>query len=150
MDILITTLSNSTNPIDICFYPHGFNGNAHSEHTDKLSVTAGTKTTVQLELDKYLVDGKFTGIGFAVFGGPEWNTQMAGGTYDRHRVIVSNMHINGGSNQSVDLNGATIVTGFANSNGGGTASIVDGTIVVTGGYRYDGHMITLKKSVKDQ
>ena len=142
MDILITTLSNSADPVDVCFYPHGFAGNVFEEYTEKLTVTAGTKTTVQIELSKYLVDGKLPGIGFAIFGGPEWNTQISPGVYDRHTVTVSNMRLEGKLEQTIDLSDATITTGFANANSGGTAAVVDGNIVSNGGYRYDGHMIT--------
>jgi len=142
MDILVTTLSNSADPVDVCFYPHGFTGNIFEEYTEKLTVTAGTKTTVRIELSKYLVDGELPGIGFAIFGGPEWNTQISPGVYDRHTVTVSNMHLEGKSEQTIDLSDATITTGFANANSGGTAAVVDGNIVSNGGYRYDGHMIT--------
>ena len=142
MDILVTTLSNSTDPVDVCFYPHGFTGNIFEEYTEKLTVTAGTKTTVRIELSKYLVDGELPGIGFTIFGGPEWNTQISPGVYDRHTVTVSNMRLEGKSEQTIDLRDATITTGFANANSGGTAAVVDGNIVSNGGYRYDGHMIT--------
>ena len=142
MDILVTTLSNSADPVDVCFYPHGFTGNIFEEYTEKLTVTAGTKTTVRIELSKYLVDGELPGIGFTIFGGPEWNTQISPGVYDRHTVTVSNMRLEGKSEQTIDLRDATITTGFANANSGGTAAVVDGNIVSNGGYRYDGHMIT--------
>ena len=141
MDILITTLGNSIEPLEVRFYPQNFAGNVHTEYTEKVLVTAGTTTTVKLALDHYLVDGELPGIGFAVFSGPEWNTQLSSGVYDRHTIIVSNMHLEGGLEQTIDLSKASVTTGFGGSNSGGTASIADGTIVITNGFRYDGHMI---------
>ena len=82
LDLLLTTLSNSTDPVEVRFYPHNFEGSVHESFTDKVVVTAGKETTVKLNLDNYLVDGKFTGIGFAIFGGPEWNTEISNGVYD--------------------------------------------------------------------
>ncbi len=142
VDLLITTLGNSTDAVDVRFYPLGFAGNAHEEQTDKVAVTAGTKATVKLKLDDYLVDGKFTGIGIAIFGGPAWDAKLPDGTPDRHTVIVSNVRLEGETEQAIDLSGATIATGFANTNSGGTAAVVDGTIVISNGFCYDGHMIT--------
>lgn len=142
MDVLLTTMGGSTDAINVRFYPHNFAGNVHTEYTDEVAVTAGTKTTVKLELDKYLADGEFSGIGFAVFGGPAWDTQLSPGVYDRHAVTISNMRMEGAKEHTVDLNDATVVSGFGNSNSGGTASVVDGAVSVTGGFCYDGHMIT--------
>ena len=93
-------------------------------------------------MSNYLVDGKLPGIGIAVFGGPVWNAQLSPGVYDRHTLTISGMRLEGGHEQSIDLTGAAVVTGFANTNSGGTASVAEGAISVTGGFCYDGHMIT--------
>ena len=143
MDMQIDTLGgNWMTPIEVRFYPYGFDDNAHTTYTDKVTVTAGTAATIKLKLSNYLVDGALPGIGVAIFGGPEWNTQITPGVYDRHTLTISGMRLVGGQEQSIDLTGATVVTGFANTNSGGTASVVDGAVSVTGGFCYDGHMIT--------
>ena len=138
LDMEITTLSNSTDPIDVAFYPHGFEGDYVKEYTDKLTLTAGTTNSVYLDASKYLVDGEIPGIGFVIFGGPEWNDPAG----DRHAVNVSNVRLEGKVDQTFDLTNAAVATAFAGSNGGGVAAVVDGVVTVTGGYRYDGHMIT--------
>ena len=145
--MLITTLGNSTGTIDIGFYPSNFEGDINN-HLDRVTVTAGTTTTIYLDSSKYMVDGKLTGIGFAVFGGPEWNTQLEDGTYDRHSIVISNVCLEGQINQTIDLSNATFAkgndgTGYTNANGSGVASIVDGTIVITNGFCYDGHKISI-------
>ncbi len=140
MDILFTTLSDSTEDLDVRFFPHNFAGDFHGEYTDNVVITAGTKKTVRLKVDEYLIDGELPGIGFGVFGGPEWNTQMEDGTYDRHSVIISNIHMEGPEAEAIEL--SAVATGLSNSNNGGTATIVDGTVVITNGFRYDGHKIT--------
>ncbi len=143
MDMEITTLGNSTEPVEVRFYAHGFEGNAHESFTDKIVVTAGKKSTVKLNLANYLIDGQFPGIGFAIFGGPAWDAVLEDGhTPDRHAVTISNMRLEGKLEQAIDLSGASIVTGFAGSNGGGTAAVIDGAVVVSNGFCYDGHMIT--------
>ena len=144
-DMLLTTLSNSTDYVDVCFYPYGFDGDIFTEHTEKIAVKAGKQTTVKLNLDKYLVDGEFSGIGFSIFGGPEWNTELADGTLDRHNIVISNTRLEGKQEKTFNLDDATITTGFANANNGGAASVMDGKIYITGGYRYDGHMISLNE-----
>lgn len=141
LDMEITTLGNSTEPVEVRFYPKNFAGYVHTEYTEKVLVTAGTKTTVKLDMDNYLVGGELSGIGFAIFSGPEWNTLLSPGVYDRHTVTVSNVRLEGGLEQTIDLSKASVTTGFGGSNSGGTASIADGMIVITNGFRYDGHMI---------
>ncbi len=142
LDMEITTLSNSTDAIEVGFYPYGFDNTYSDGYTDKLTLTAGTTNTVYLDASKYLVDGEIPGIGFVVFGGPEWNTQISDGVYDRHAIKVSNVRLEGSVDQDIDMTNATVATGFAGSNSGGIAAVVDGVITVTGGFRYDGHMIT--------
>ena len=150
LDMQITTLGNSTNPVDVGFFPYNFEGDINN-YTKKLSVTAGTTTTVKLDLNDYLVDGELPGIGFAIFGGPEWNSQLADGTYDRHTITITNIRLEGELEQTFNLSNVTVVsgtngTGYTNANGSGVAAIVDNTIVITGGYRYDGHKITFGDS----
>ena len=143
MDMELTTMGNSTDPVEVRFYAHNFEGNVHESFTDKLVVTAGKKSTVKLDLANYLIDDQFPGIGFAIFGGPAWDAKLPDGyTPDRHTVTVSNMRLEGKLEQAVDLSGASVVTGFAGSNSGGTAAVIDGTVVASGGFCYDGHMIT--------
>ncbi len=148
LDMLFTTLGNSSNAVEIGFYPYNFEGDINN-YTKMLSVTAGTTTAVKLELDDYLVDGELPGIGFAIFGGPTWDAKLADGTTpDRHTIVISNMRLEGALEQTFDLSSATVAsgtngTGYTNANGSGTATVVDGTIVISGGFRYDGHKITL-------
>ncbi|MBO5078830.1 MAG: hypothetical protein J6B67_03995, partial [Oscillospiraceae bacterium] len=143
MDLLLTTLSESTGPVEIRFYAHNFEGSAHEQYTDKVVVTAGEKTAIKLNYDKYLVDGEFPGIGVAIFGGPTWDAKLADGvTPDRHNITISNVHLTGEKEQTIDLSYAMVSTGFSDTNSGGTAAIVDGAVVIAGGFCYDGHMIT--------
>ena len=143
LDLLMTTLSNSTNAADIRFYNYNYADSVHNGYTDIVTVNVGTKASIKLKVDKYLVDGELPGFGVAIFGGPEWNTQISEGVYDRHSVVISNVRLDGAENKSFDLNDVTIVTGgLPGSNGGGVASVVDGEIVITGGFCYDGHKIT--------
>ena len=142
MDVLVTTLGNSADPIELRFYSENFAGSVHEGYTDLVMVTAGTKTTVRLNAKDYLVDDKLTGIGVGIFGGPEWNTELADGTLDRHNVVISNVRLGGAQEQTINLSNATVSTGLPGSNVGGAIAVVDGTVVISGGYRYDGHKIT--------
>ena len=67
--------------------------------------------------------------------------------YDRHAIVISNVRLEGVQAQSFDLGNATVAngtngTGFTWANSGGVASIVDGELVITGGYCYDAYEIT--------
>ena len=147
MDMLITTLGGSTDPVNIRLYNYNYEGSVADSYTDLIAVNAGTTTKIKVKVDNYLVDGQLPGFGFAVFGGPEWNTQLEDGTPDRHFIEISNVRLEGVKEQSFDLNNATVAkgtdgTGFTWANSGGAASIVDGKLVVTGGYCYDAYEFT--------
>ena len=142
MELLFTSLSNSSNPVEVRFCNYNQEESVHTTYTDKFNVTPGTKTTVRLNADKYLVDGELPGFGVAIFGGPEWNTQLSNGTYDRHSVVISDLRLEGAGAKTIDMSAATVSTGIPGSNSGGQIAIVDGQIVISGGFRYDGHMIT--------
>lgn len=147
MDMLFTTLGNSTDPVNIRLYNYNYEGSVGDGYTDLIAVTAGTTTKIKVKVDDYLVDGELPGFGFAVFGGPEWNTQLADGTYDRHAIVLSNVRLEGVQEQSFDLNDATVAngtngTGFTWANSGGVGSIVDGELVITGGFMYDAYELT--------
>ena len=141
LDMNFTTLGNSTDQIDVRFYTYGFEDDINNQ-IDQTYITAGTTSTVKLDAAKYLVDGEIPGIGVAIFGGPAWNTQLEDGTHDRHAFTISNIRLEGQVNQTIDLSRASVQTGFANANSGGIPTVADGIISVTGGYLYDGHMIT--------
>ena len=148
MDMLLTTLSNSSASVNIRLFNYNYEGSVGDSYTDLVTVTAGTTTKIKVKVDNYLVDGKLPGFGFAVFGGPEWNTQLSAGTYDRHSIVLSNVRLEGAQEQSYDLNNATVATGtngtgYSWANSGGIASITDGELVITGGFCYDAHEITL-------
>ena len=142
MDLLLTTLGNSTDSVEIRFCNYGQTESVHTTYTNILQVTAGTKTTVRFKVDEYLVDGQLPGFGIAIFGGPEWNTQLEDGTYDRHSVVISDLRLTGVNARDIDLSTATATVGIPGSNTGGQIAIVDGEIVISGGFRYDGHLIT--------
>ena len=142
MDLLLTTLGNSTDPVEVRFCNYGQTDSVHTTYTDMLQVTAGTKTTVRFKVDEYLVDGQLPGFGIAIFGGPQWNTQLEDGTYDRHSVVISDLRLTGVNARNIDLSTATVTVGIPGSNSGGQIAIVDGEIVITGGFCYDGHLIT--------
>ncbi len=142
MDLLLTTLGNSTNPVEMRFCIYNQEDTVHTTYTDRLNITPGTETTVRLNVDQYLVDGELPGFGIAIFGGPEWNTQLSNGTYDRHSVVISDLRLEGAGAKTIDLNAATVSTGIPGSNTGGQIAIADGQIVISGGFRYDGHLIT--------
>jgi len=147
MDMLFTTLGNSTDPVNIRLYNYNYEGSVGDGYTDLIAVTAGTTTKIKVKVDNYLVDGELPGFGFAVFGGPEWNTQLADGTHDRHAIVLSNVRLEGVQEQSFDLNAATVAngtngTGFTWANSGGVGSIVDGELVITGGFMYDAYEFT--------
>ena len=142
MDVLLTTLSNSTDSINLRLYPSNFAGDIYNEYTALVPVTAGTKTTIKLKVDDYLVDGQLSGIGLAIFGGPEWNTPLDAGGYDRVSINISNVHLEGAEARAIDLNNGSVVVGIANSNTSGEASIIDGEVVITNGFQYIGYKIT--------
>ena len=149
LDVLLTTLSNSTDVVDIRFYAHDYVGSVHEGYTDLVKVTAGKKTTVKLNAEKYMVDGVIPeGLGVAVFGGPTWDATLSDGTPDRHTLTISNAWLKGAYEKQIDLNTAEIATGndgtgYTDANSAGKASIVNDKIVITDGYCYDGHKITL-------
>ena len=151
LDMLITTLGNSSDAIDVGFYPYSFEGDINNM-TDRVTVTAGTTAAIKLNAENYLVDGELTGIGFAIFGGPEWDAKLPDGyTPDRHTITISNVRLEGDAEQVYDLNQSVVAsgqngTGYTNANGSGVASIADGTIVITNGYCYDGHKINLNEA----
>ena len=142
MELLFTSLGNSSNPVEVRFCNYNQEESVHTTYTDKFNVTPGTKTTVRLNVDAYLVDGELPGFSIAIFGGPQWNTQLEDGTYDRHSVVISNLRLTGVDARDIDLSTATVTVGIPGSNTGGQIAIVDGEIVITGGFCYDGHLIT--------
>ena len=147
MDLKFTTLGGSTDPVNIRLYNYNYEGSVGDGYTDLIAVNAGTTTKIKVKVDNYLVDGQLPGFGFAVFGGPEWNTQLEDGTHDRHFIEISNVHLEGVQEQSFDLNNANVAngtngTGFTWANSGGAASIADGKLVVTSGYMYDAYEVT--------
>jgi len=148
IDMQIDTLGgNWTNDIEVRFYPYDYEGTVHNYYQDIVALKAGTKQTVKLNLSQYLVDGEFPGIGFAIFGGPEWNTQISDGVYDRHTVTISGIYLEGGQSTVYDLsksvwNGGKNGTGYTDANGSGVAQI-GSSIVITNGFCYDGHKISL-------
>ncbi|MBO5078962.1 MAG: hypothetical protein J6B67_04690, partial [Oscillospiraceae bacterium] len=147
MDMLLTTLGNSTDPVNIRLFNYNYEGSVGDGYTDLVSVTAGTTTKIKVKVDNYLVDGGLPGFGVCIFGGPQYNTQLTDGTYDRHNVVISNVRLEGVGAQSIDLNNATVAngtngTGFTWANSGGTASITDGKLMITNGYMYDAYEIT--------
>ena len=154
LDVLITTLSNSTDPVEIRFYAHDYVGSVHESYTDLITVTAGKKTTVKLDAQKYMVDGVIPeGIGIAVFGGPTWDAILSDGTTpDRHTLTISDVWLKGEYEKQLDLDTAVVATGtegtgYTDANDSGEASIVDGAIVITNGYCYDGHKIALNNEI---
>ncbi len=148
VDMLITTLGNSTAPVEIRFYRYDFEGSVHNNFTDKVVITAGEQTTVKLDLNKYLVNGQLPGIGIAIFGGPAWDAKLPDGyTPDRHTVTISGIYLEGDRSEAYDLSKSLWAsgnngTGYTDANGSGVASIGN-TIVITNGFCYDGHKITL-------
>ena len=148
MDLLLTTLSESTGPVNIRLYNNSYTASVGDDvgYIDQITVTAGTTATIKVKVDGYLVDGELPGFGVCIFGGPEWNTELSPGVYDRHSVVISNVRLEGAEAKNISLNGATIATGtnagFSWANSGGMASIVDGKVVITDGFRYDAHEIT--------
>ncbi len=153
LDVLITTLSNSTEPVEIRFYAHDYVGSINDGYTDLVTVTAGKNTTVKLNAEKYMVDGVIPeGLGIAVFGGPEWDAKLEDGyTPDRHTLTISNAWLKGAYEKRLDLDTATVTTGaedtgYTDANGSGEAAIEEGKIVITNGFRYDGHKIALNSA----
>ena len=150
LDVLVTTLGNSTEPVELRFYAHDYAGSVHEGYTDLVTVTAGKKTTVKLNAEKYMVNGVIPeGLGIAVFGGPTWDATLPDSTEpDRHTLTISNVWLKGKYEKRLDLNTAVVTTGtegtgYTEANGSGEASIVDGEIVIANGFRYDGHKIAL-------
>ena len=149
LDMQIDTLSgNWTKDIEMRFYAYDFQGNPHEVFTDKVIFKAGEQTTVKLDADKYLIDGELTGIGIGIFGGPEWNTQISAGVYDRHTLTISGVRLEGGQVKTYDLSKSTCIsgtsdTGYTVANGSGVASFVDGVLQITNGFCYDCHKISL-------
>ena len=149
LDVLLTTLSNSTDSVDIRFYAHDYVGSVHNGYTDKVTVTAGKKTTVKLNAEKYMVDGVIPeGLGIAVFGGPTWDAKLEDGTPDRHTLTISNAWLKGAYEKRLDLRTAVVATGnegtgYTDANSSGKAEIVDSSIVISNGYCYDAHKIAL-------
>ena len=150
LDVELTTLSNSTKPVDIRFYTYDYVGSVHEGYTDLITVTAGKKATVKLNAEKYMVNGVIPeGLGIAVFGGPTWDATLPDGvTPDRHTLTISNAWLKGAYEKRLDLDTAIVTTGtedtgYTEANSSGEASIADGKIVITNGYCYDGHKIAL-------
>jgi hypothetical protein len=145
MDLEFTTLGGSTDPVNIRLYNYNYEGSVDDGCTDLVTVTAGTTTKIKVKVDNYLVNGELPGVGFAVFGGPEWNTPLEGGGHDRHNIVISNVRLEGVQEQSFNLNAVangTNGTGFSWANSGGVASIEDGELVITNGYMYDAYELT--------
>ena len=70
-----------------------------------------------------------------------------GYTPDRHTVTISGVYLEGDQSTVYDLSesvwaGGNNGTGYTDANGSGVPSYDDGTIVISGGFRYDGHKIT--------
>ena len=154
MDMQIDTRGgNWTKDIEMRFYAYDFQGNPHEVYTDKVIFKAGEKTTVKLKADKYLTDGELTGIGIGIFGGPEWNTQISDGVYDRHTLTISGVWLEGGQSQTFDLSKSVCIsgtgdTGYTVANGSGVASFTDGVLKITNGFCYDCHKISLTESAE--
>ena len=148
-DMQFDTISgNWTNDVNIRFYSYDFAGNPHEKYTDVRTVKAGEKTAIKLNAENYLVNGEVTGIGIGIFGGPEWNTQISDGVYDRHTITISNAKLEGGQSKAFDLSKSTVKsgtndTGYTTANGSGVASVVNGSLVISNGFCYDCHKISL-------
>ncbi|MBO5050449.1 MAG: InlB B-repeat-containing protein [Oscillospiraceae bacterium] len=149
MDVQIDTLGgNWENDIEVRFYNYGLECNPHQEYTDLVIFREGEKQTVTLDATKYSVDGKFTGIGIGIFGGPAWDAKLPDGyTPDRHTVTISNVTLNGTQSVDFDLSKSTIKsgtndTGYTDGNGNGTA-VFGENIVISDGFLYDVHKISL-------
>ena len=149
LDLLLTTLGNSTDPVEIRFYAHDYTGSVHNGYTDKVTITAGEKTTVKLNAEKYMVDGVIPeGLGIAIFGGPTWDAKLEDGTQDRHTLTISNAWLKGAYEKRLDLRTAVVATGnegtgYTDANSAGQAKIVGSSIVISDGYCYDAHKIAV-------
>ena len=157
MDLQIDTLGGDwVNDIEMRFYPHNFEGNPHDNFGDKIVLKAGKQTTVKLNAEKDLVDGKLTGSGLGIFGGPEWNTKLPDGyTPDRHTVTLSNVRLEGALNETFDLSrfamfSGTKDTGYTVANDSGQASFADGAIVISNGFCYDAHKIIFDSGISPE
>ena len=148
LELQLDTVSGSwANDIALRFLAYSFEGNPHEAYTDVVTVKAGEKTTVKLNAEKYLVDGELPGIGIGIFGGPEWNTQISDGVYDRHTVTISSIRLEGAQSTVYDLSKATVASGTDNTGytgvyGPGVITIGE-TIVLADGFQYFAHKITL-------
>jgi len=151
MDMQIDTLAgNWTDDIEVRFYTYNFEGDPYNAFTDKVTLKAGQTQTVKLNATNYLVNGELTGIGIGIFGGPEWNTQISDGVYDRHTVTISNVKLEGAQSVDFDLSQSTIAsgtnnTGYTGGNGSGTA-VFGENIVISNGFRYDVHKLSLSEA----
>ena len=157
MDLQIDTLGGDwANDIEMRFYPYNFEGNPHDNFGDKIVLKAGKQTTVKLNAEKYLVDGKLTGIGLGIFGGPAWDAKLPDGyTPDRHTFTLSNVRLEGAQNETFDLSrfemfSGTKDTGYTVANDSGQASFADGAIVISNGFCYDAHKITFDSGISPE
>ena len=149
LDMQIDTLGgNWTNDIEIRFYNYGFEGNPHEQYTDKVIFKAGEKQTVKLDAEKYLIDGKLTGIGIGIFGGPAWDAKLPDGyTPDRHTLTIYSVKLEGEQTATYDLSktvciSGTAGTGYTVANGSGVGAFADGVYQITNGFCYDAHKIS--------
>ena len=92
-----------------------------------------------MKLDDFLVDGELPGFGFAILGGPEWNTELSDGVYDRTTITLSNVRLEGAVSETIDLSIATWANGtnagYSFANGSGAATYEDGVVTITNGFR---------------
>lgn len=149
MNMSIDTISgNWTDPIEVAFFAHNYEGSVGDGTLRKvLYADKADATKIRLKLDDFLVDGELPGFGFAILGGPEWNTAISDGVYDRTTVTLSDVRLEGAVNEAIDLNIAewtkgTAGTGFTFANDSGVVSCSDGVVTITNGFRYDGHEVT--------
>ena len=98
MDIGITTLGgNWSENIELGFYLHSYQGSVHDDnYLVKLSLESETTTTIKLNPNDYLVDGKLPGFGFVLYGGPAWDAKLEDGTTSNRTIItLSNVRLEG-------------------------------------------------------
>ena len=142
-----TTGGNWTEPIEIGFFNHTYTGSVgDAKIREVVNADKGVATQIRLRLDDFLVDGELPGFGFTILGGPEWNTELSDGTYDRTTIRLSNVRIEGNGTKNIDLSGATWTkgteAGYSFANGSGVAKYNDGVVTISNGFRYDGHKVT--------
>ncbi|MBQ2986616.1 MAG: hypothetical protein IJE23_03955 [Tyzzerella sp.] len=151
MDMSITTTAGDwVSPIELGFASHSYEGDIN-DCGNRVIVTAEQNNEIKLKLDDLLVDGEFSGFGFVIYGGPEWDAKLEDGyTSNRTTITISNVRIEGDETENIDLSTATWVNGtnagFTNANGSGIASYSDGVVTITNGFRYDGHKVTFGES----